>query len=671
MKKLLVILGLTNLVNPASAVQINPNQIGPGIATSSITYTLPQTFQSSVTATAVGAGTDSIGTSSGIFVGGGGELRGTGHLSGFTIDVLVSSLAVNSVYPGAVSAGSYTNISGVGPSLSVNTLVGASSVTVRGANGSGSGNGQDVVINGGRSGTSGSPAGGSIRINAGNANGGASIGGGIFIATSPSAASSLSVISISGNVGVGVDTPLSSLHVLSRYVSSTYATTMQAYNSSVEGANFLWASTGPAVDVTILLSSGIAQDASDNTAAISASYSSGVPLLAFGRAGAADSLVNWPSLGRVGINMGRTQPATALEVSGTVTATSFVGSGSGVTGVTASNVAAAGVTAGSLPGTVIASSVAASVFNPLIMQGGTTIQANNGTISITTSPTSTVPSMLFSQDGTQPRVQIGTSTQLAVFSVYSRNSGSILRKDISGGASANVALTLDSGDTDNTGQAGDGTQVSFRTMSNAGTGTFGIVGAIEARQFAATASAQTGQMYFKTMLNGSLGTKMTLDATGQLRIGDSASPTASLDVANPGTASVYSIQTTSGIYSLAGYLRQTAVTSCATGVQIDANGNLSACVASDQKLKTSISDMVYDPALIDALRPKTFTWKVGMLSGTKAAGFIAQDIKATMPRASVPAGKDTLGYDDRAVMAAVVQELQMLRKRVAALEPKK
>lgn len=118
-----------------------------------------------------------------------------------------------------------------------------------------------------------------------------------------------------------------------------------------------------------------------------------------------------------------------------------------------------------------------------------------------------------------------------------------------------------------------------------------------------------------------------------------------------------------------GILRQGSVLSCATGVQTDSDGKFSACVASDARLKTRIYEMPYSENAIDRIHPVMYRWKdVELRDNRLHSGFLAQDMKRAVPSAVVSAGKDTLGIDPNAVLAATIKELQALRKRVAELE---
>ena len=117
-----------------------------------------------------------------------------------------------------------------------------------------------------------------------------------------------------------------------------------------------------------------------------------------------------------------------------------------------------------------------------------------------------------------------------------------------------------------------------------------------------------------------------------------------------------------------GTIRQGTVLNCTLGLTTTSTGAITGCVASDRKLKQAIKPMPYDDMAIDRLRPVFFQFSAD--PKIKRAGFIAQEVAPVLPRAVVPAGKDTLGVDPNAILAAVVSELQALRKRVEALERK-
>lgn len=111
---------------------------------------------------------------------------------------------------------------------------------------------------------------------------------------------------------------------------------------------------------------------------------------------------------------------------------------------------------------------------------------------------------------------------------------------------------------------------------------------------------------------------------------------------------------------------------------------------SDYRLKNNAAPLTGSGAFIDALQPKTWTWK---LDGTKGSGFIAHEYQLVSP-SSVSGEKDAteiveikddegnvtateirpvyqgLNYASPETMANIIAELQDLRRRVAALESK-
>lgn len=108
-----------------------------------------------------------------------------------------------------------------------------------------------------------------------------------------------------------------------------------------------------------------------------------------------------------------------------------------------------------------------------------------------------------------------------------------------------------------------------------------------------------------------------------------------------------------------------ATISCATGVQTNSTGTFISCVASDVTLKKDVRSLRYDGATIDLLRPVTYRWKDPASRGAgEKTGFIAQDVEKVFPDAVVSAGAGLKGLDSNALIALLVQEVQMLRLRL-------
>lgn len=111
---------------------------------------------------------------------------------------------------------------------------------------------------------------------------------------------------------------------------------------------------------------------------------------------------------------------------------------------------------------------------------------------------------------------------------------------------------------------------------------------------------------------------------------------------------------------------------------ISTNGtNVSYNTSSDRRLKRNIIDYSNSGAVIDALKPRMFTWSA---NNTQDVGFIADELEEVIPQA-VTGKANAIGANGQPVyqmidcstpemMANIIAELQSLRKRVAELEAK-
>ena len=90
--------------------------------------------------------------------------------------------------------------------------------------------------------------------------------------------------------------------------------------------------------------------------------------------------------------------------------------------------------------------------------------------------------------------------------------------------------------------------------------------------------------------------------------------------------------------------------------------------SSDARLKENISNADNGSALIDGLQVRKFDWKSD--GSHQRFGFVAQELDAVYPEAvSKPADPDEMmGVDYSKLVPLLVQEIQSLRARVAALE---
>lgn len=116
----------------------------------------------------------------------------------------------------------------------------------------------------------------------------------------------------------------------------------------------------------------------------------------------------------------------------------------------------------------------------------------------------------------------------------------------------------------------------------------------------------------------------------------------------------------------------------ATG-NITAAGEVTAYTASDARLKTNITSLASINALdiINALNPVTYTWnsKAVQLNPNKNTtsinyGIIAQELEQIVPDLIRPIYGDYKTYDDRGLMAIMLQAIKELKSKVDKLENK-
>ena len=172
---------------------------------------------------------------------------------------------------------------------------------------------------------------------------------------------------------------------------------------------------------------------------------------------------------------------------------------------------------------------------------------------------------------------------------------------------------------------------------------------------------------------------MTLDSSGNLLVGTtSPSITNSKSVFQQDTTNYWSAALISDNRGL--IVRQSnASGGIAAYFEVNSGTNVgsinttssatSYATSSDYRLKENQQPLTGSGAFIDALKPKTWNWKV---DGSVGVGFIAHEVQEVSP-GSVVGEKDgeqmqAMEYGSAEFIANIIAELQSLRARVAALE---
>jgi Chaperone of endosialidase len=107
-----------------------------------------------------------------------------------------------------------------------------------------------------------------------------------------------------------------------------------------------------------------------------------------------------------------------------------------------------------------------------------------------------------------------------------------------------------------------------------------------------------------------------------------------------------------------GTIQQGTEKSCATGLTTDSSGNINGCVASDERLKTNLTALTRNGAIMK-LKPRLYNWKPEAKHDTrKHAGFVAQEVRQVFPEAVADAGNGYLGVDSNAILAELIAEFQ-------------
>lgn len=187
-----------------------------------------------------------------------------------------------------------------------------------------------------------------------------------------------------------------------------------------------------------------------------------------------------------------------------------------------------------------------------------------------------------------------------------------------------------------------------------------------------------GMLAFYTRTNGGSDTERArIDSSGNLLVGT----TGTLNTTQSGvylgasSASYVGVGHANGTASGSNYEAYYYNSTYIGGITQNGTTAVAYNTSSDYRLKDNQQPLTGSGAFIDALQPKTWTWKE---SGDTGVGFIAHEVQEVSP-SSVVGEKDAVDADGKPVIQAmeygsaefianIIAELQSLRKRVAQLE---
>jgi hypothetical protein len=230
------------------------------------------------------------------------------------------------------------------------------------------------------------------------------------------------------------------------------------------------------------------------------------------------------------------------------------------------------------------------------------------------------------------------------------------------------------------GTDGGSISLDFETSAGASGSEGSLAGRISGRR---VGSGTTGALDFFVNNAGTLGTaKMTLDASGNLLVGKTASSTtvAGSQVQPDGTFSAVKGDTNPAFF----YNRSTAASGTialfrSNGVTVGTitqdGTNTAYVTSSDYRLKESVAPLNGGLARVNALKPSIYKWKS---NGSDGEGFLAHELAEVVP-AAVVGSKDAVnedgtinpqGIDLSKIVPILVAAIQELTARVQTLEAK-